>query len=211
MTGYSRGVWLLAMSLSALAGFVDALGFIALGGFFISFMSGNSTRASVALTLGSEEAWLAFELIACFVLGVIGGALVAARFNNRARGVVLGFVAALLCLAAVLHGFGMSKAAIFVMTLAMGAENSVFLRNGEVSIGLTYMTGTLVKMGQKIAQAAVGGSRYEWLPYLMLWVGLMAGAIAGAALYPRLGLNALWIAAVWAAVLAVIAARSEGD
>lgn len=211
MTGYSRRVWVLAMCLSALAGFVDALGFIALGGFFVSFMSGNSTRASVALTLGSEDAWLAFGLIAVFVCGVIGGALVAARIRDRQRGVVLAFVAALLFIAALLHVLGAEKLAIAAMAFAMGAENSVFLRNGEVSIGLTYMTGTLVKMGQKIAQAATGGPRYEWLPYLTLWLGLMAGAIAGAALYPWLGLNALWIAAAWAAILAAVATQTESD
>lgn len=211
MTGYSRNIWLLAMCLSALAGFVDALGFIALGGFFISFMSGNSTRGSVALTLGSAEALLAFKLIAVFVLGVIGGALVAARFNDRARVAVLALVSVLLFVAATLHSVGHLDAAILVMTFAMGAENSVFLRNGEVSIGLTYMTGTLVKMGQKIAQAATGGPRSEWLPYLMLWLGMMAGAIAGAALYPTMGLNALWIAAVAAALLAIAAARMSGD
>lgn len=33
------------------------------------------------------------------------------------------------------------------MALAMGAENNVFERNGEVSIGVTYMTGSLVGSG----------------------------------------------------------------
>src|SRR3546814_4119801 len=35
----------------------------------------------------------------------------------------------------------------------MGAENGVFLRDREVSIGVTYMTGTLVRVGQKLAEA----------------------------------------------------------
>ncbi len=33
------------------------------------------------------------------------------------------------------------------MTLAMGAEDLIFERNGDVTIGVTYMTGTLVKFG----------------------------------------------------------------
>ena len=44
MVRYDRRVKLLAAGLSALAGFVDATGFIQMGGFFVSFMSGNTTR-----------------------------------------------------------------------------------------------------------------------------------------------------------------------
>ena len=32
-----------------------------------------------------------------------------------------------------------------LMVLAMAVENSVFLRDGEVGVSLTYMTGTLIK------------------------------------------------------------------
>ena len=39
----------LACALSALAGYVDGIGFIHLGGLFVSFMSGNSTRLGVSL------------------------------------------------------------------------------------------------------------------------------------------------------------------
>lgn len=65
------------------------------------------------------------------------------------------------------------------------------------------MTGTLVKIGQRVAGAIMGGDRLAWMPYLMLWIGLIAGACAGAALYPLLGARALWIAAVVAALLAL--------
>ncbi len=79
------------------------------------------------------------------------------------------------------------------MILAMGAENAVFQRDGEVSIGVTYMTGTLVKLGQRLAVTIIGGDRWGWVPYLMLWVGLVAGAVAGATLYAILGTGSLWI------------------
>ncbi|MFX6760099.1 DUF1275 family protein, partial [Acinetobacter baumannii] len=40
---------LLACALSGLAGFVDGIGFLHLGGLFVSFMSGNSTHLGVSL------------------------------------------------------------------------------------------------------------------------------------------------------------------
>ena len=60
-------------------------------------------------------------------------------------------MAGCLALAALPGRMGFSAAAIAAMALAMGAENAVFEREGEVHIGLTYMTGTLVKFGQRLA------------------------------------------------------------
>ncbi|MEC8456884.1 MAG: DUF1275 family protein, partial [Pseudomonadota bacterium] len=39
----------LALLLAGLAGYVDSLGFLHLGGVFVSFMSGNSTRLAANL------------------------------------------------------------------------------------------------------------------------------------------------------------------
>ncbi|HAL05769.1 MAG TPA: hypothetical protein DCP26_00205, partial [Brevundimonas sp.] len=46
----------LALLLAALAGYVDSLGFLHLGGVFVSFMSGNSTRLAVSLAEGRWQA-----------------------------------------------------------------------------------------------------------------------------------------------------------
>ena len=138
---------------------------------------------------------------------VIAGTLVA-RFGGLRRGrSVLILVAILLGAAALLGSHGAVIAAALLMAAAMGAENSVFEREGEVAIGLTYMTGTLVKLGQRVTAALLGGERFGWLPYLLLWIGLVAGAVAGALVHPRLGHGALWIAAAAAAVMAAIADR----
>ena len=75
MIRYPRRIRLLAACLSALAGYVDAVGFIKLGGFFVSFMSGNSTRLGVGLAQASPQALVAAGLIACFLVGVVSGSL----------------------------------------------------------------------------------------------------------------------------------------
>ncbi len=198
-----RRVRTLAYALSSLAGFVDAIGFIALGGFFVSFMSGNTTRAAVGIVERSSAGLVAAGLILIFVVGVVLGSLLGRAGKDRRKTALL-VVAALLSIAAALASLGFARAAIVAATLAMGAENTVFERDGEVQIGLTYMTGTLVKLGQRVAGALAGGERWAWIPYLLLWLGLLVGAVAGAAMYPLLGLQALWIAAVVAAALAFV-------
>jgi uncharacterized membrane protein YoaK (UPF0700 family) len=204
---YDRRVRLLAAGLSALAGYVDAVAFISLGGFFVSFMSGNTTRMAVGLAAGAAPAAIAGALIALFVLGVILGTL-AGRFTPWHRaGSVLALVTVLLGGAALCGAVHLLPGAAAAMALAMGAENAVFEREGEVHIGLTYMTGTLVKLGQHLATALTGGPGLGWTPYLLLWLGLASGAVLGAIVYPVLGLAALWLAAAAAGLCAVIAVR----
>ncbi|NBO19441.1 MAG: DUF1275 domain-containing protein, partial [Proteobacteria bacterium] len=99
------------------------------------------------------------------------------------------------------QALGWGFCAIACMTLAMGAENAVFQRGGEVTIALTYMTGTLVKVGQRLADALLGGPKFAWAPYLLLWLGLILGGVAGTLLFHALGLRSLWVAAAWAASL----------
>ena len=205
MTRYDKRVQALAVGLSALAGYVDALGFIQLGGFFVSFMSGNSTRLGVGLINRAHNAAIASGLIGLFVIGVIVGSLVGRRAGSHRRAVVLILVGTTLAIAAVLNATGAASAAIVLMVIAMGAENAVFERDGEVHIGLTYMTGTLVKFGQRLADALTGGARFAWGPYLFLWLGLVGGAVVGAATYPHLGLGGLWFAAGLALLLAIAA------
>jgi uncharacterized membrane protein YoaK (UPF0700 family) len=211
MTRYDKRIWLLAAALSALAGYVDAIGFIELGGFFVSFMSGNSTRLGVGLVETIAAAGLAASLVAGFVLGVIAGALIACRTRRHRGAIVLTFVTMLLAGAAALGEFGLQASAVLLMAAAMGAENAIFEREGEVSIGLTYMTGTLVKLGQRAAATLLGGAPWEWLPYLLLWIGLVAGVALGAAAYAAFGFQALWGAAAAAALFVPITGRLVRD
>jgi len=206
MIRYDRRVIALAICLSGLAGYVDALGFLKLNGFFVSFMSGNSTRLAVGLARGWPAAATAAGLIAVFVVGVVLGSLLGHAARTRRRPAVLSGVAFLLALAAGLNALGAPRVAVVAMGLAMGAENAVFEEDGEVRIGLTYMTGTLVKVGQRLATALRGGPALAWTPYLGLWAGLVIGGLLGAISYPHLGLGALWIAAAVAAMLAGAAA-----
>lgn len=194
----------LALLLAGLAGYVDSLGFLHLGGVFVSFMSGNTTRMAVSLAEGRWGA--ALEVAAILILFVVGamiGALIAGAQGPRSRSRVLALEAVLLAGAAAAAGAGAAPLAIGLMVLAMAVENSVFLRDGEVGVSLTYMTGTLVKTGHALAAAVRGGDPFDFRPYLVLWAGLCGGAVLGALVYHGLGLIALWPAAGFALMLAL--------
>ena len=200
----------MAVLLAALAGYVDSLGFLQLGGLFVSFMSGNSTRMAVGVSMGDwRTVGVAAAILILFVLGAALGALVAGGEGMRSRSRVLLLEAALLAGAALAVPLGLTPLAVGLMVLAMGIENAVFLRDGEVGVGLTYMTGALVKLGQALAGAVRGGRRAAFAPYLLLWAGLFGGAVVGAFSYGALGLHALWPAAALAAGLAVFARVSR--
>lgn len=210
MKDYSRKGVMLAATLSALAGYVDAVGFMTLGGFFVSFMSGNSTRLGVGLALGEwDQAAIAFGLIALFVVGVVAGATVARRFGEERRSAVLAVEAVLLLIGAGLCTAGWRELGMVAVVMAMGVENAVFQRQGDVGVGLTYMTGTLVRMGQRIATALHGGARWDWVPFLMLWLGLATGGAIGSVSFLRFDVLALWPAFGVVAVLALLVAGAE--
>ena len=200
----------LAAGLSALAGYVDAIGFLTLGGFFVSFMSGNSTRFGVAVAMGQWDlAATALGLIGLFVVGVVLGSTAARRAGEERKSVVLALEAALLALGAGLLSAGRPLLGMVLVVLAMGVENTVFQKGGDVRVGLTYMTGTLVRVGQRIATALHGGARWDWVPFLLLWIGLAAGGSLGALMFLRLGVTALWAAAAVVAGLALLSLLDE--
>ena len=201
MRRHPRADWWLAAALAMLAGCVDAIGFLRAGGMFVSFMSGNTTRLAVDAVARQAAAFTAAGLILGFLAGVVVGAVIAQAAGRWQRPAVIAATALLLALAAALSGWPL---AVVLLAVAMGVLNAVFERGGEVSIGVTYMTGTLVKLGQNLSAALMGPApRAAWVPYLLLWSGLAAGAVAGAAAYGRYGTAMLWVAAGAAALLAL--------
>ncbi|RYY37500.1 MAG: DUF1275 domain-containing protein [Sphingomonadales bacterium] len=169
----------IAICLAALAGFVDALAFTSLGGFFASFMSGNSTRLGVGLGSGSlGEAWTALALVMSFVSGVIVASVVARRYADHPRESIMVVVTALLIAAAAVATLHPGPLVLIFLAMAMGCENGVFNRDGAPGFGVTYLTGSLVRLGQKAANALMGdGDRWGWVPYLALWLGFVAGVV----------------------------------
>jgi uncharacterized membrane protein YoaK (UPF0700 family) len=175
--------------LAALAGIVDAIGFMRLGHLFVSYMSGNSTQMALAagrLRLGEADAILA--LIGLFVLGAAGGQLLAHLTGRWHLAAVLAAVLVLLAAAAALG------TAPKPMVLAMGALNAAMHRAGNVSVSLTFVTGTLVRFGQGLGDLLVGRpGGWMWVHQAVPWLGLVGGAALAGALYVRIGSAVDWV------------------
>ena len=188
-----------AICLAALAGFVDALAFTSLGGFFASFMSGNSTRLGVSLgTAGWGNALVAGGLILSFVSGVIVASVIVRAQPGR-RSAVVALTTLLLAAAALLANQGLSTSAGLAMAAAMGGVHLMLLREAASLAGLTAL---LTQAAARLADALMGGEdRTGWLGPLLLWGGFVAGAALGAAAGLRLGAPAIGIAAAAGAAL----------
>lgn len=189
----ARLSWLLA----AVAGMVGAAAFLDSDGYFVTFMTGNTERAVLQGFDTTTErgvigptAMNAAILIVAFVTGVTVAMYLRRRFwKNHPHGTTVLTTFGLLIAGITdltLNGFddhNVTYVPIVIVAFSVGALNAAFVKNGEVSIPLSYVTGTLVKLGQGIERHLHGGgTMYDWLGYTLLYLGFIAGAVLGGTL-----------------------------
>ncbi|MET3925171.1 YoaK family protein [Devosia sp. 2618] len=185
--------------LTAAAGFADVVGFIELGGHFVSFMSGNTTQLGDALL---QSNWTAIilpaSLIALFFIGSTLGALAAIAAGPRwAAATTTAIVLASLAMTVVLAAFGAPPDQFMLMLAAgAGAQNAILPSTGSVRLGITFVTGTLFAAGQDLARAMRGlAPPWRWAQHLLVWASLLVGAIVGGLAYSFVGIYALLLPA----------------
>jgi uncharacterized membrane protein YoaK (UPF0700 family) len=193
------GTFSFVLALVALAGYVDAVGYLRFAGLFVSFMSGNTTSLGVAIASGSGG--LVGELagvIGLFVAGVVGGNLLHRRAGSWGNKLLLFVITALLLLA-----YAGPAVAIAAPVLAMGVLNASVYQVGRVKVSLTFVTGTLVRFGMGLADWLSGQApAHDWLWPMALWLAFLGGALGGAVAQLLLGPGALLLAAGLSLVLA---------
>jgi uncharacterized membrane protein YoaK (UPF0700 family) len=196
----------LATFLLAIAGFVDAVGFLTLGHLFVSFASGNSTQFAIGVGVGGvpwSKASAGGSLVGFFVAGVVGGKMLAIAAKDWRRPAILIAEAVLLGAAALVPLSG--PRAAFLMAAAMGGQNAVLHKAGRTRTALTYVTGTLVNLGERVAEAVCrAGPATAWVPYLVLWVGIICGGALGAIAYAGWGIRALLVPTAGVVILAAV-------
>jgi uncharacterized membrane protein YoaK (UPF0700 family) len=192
---------LLAVCLTMTAGYVDGYGLLVLGT-YVSFMSGNTTMTGVMIGKGSLLAALSPAIaVLSFVAGSFAANLVIHSPLRHAHCALLGLIAAIISLG--LANDGMNKyAEIAILALAMGMVNPALSRIGAEAISLTFMTGTLNRIGSHLALALLAspapGSEGPWDTHLYragwiawLWASFIGGAILSGFLMSFIGAFAL--------------------
>jgi len=200
----------LGLLLTACAGAVDAIGFIELGGFYTSFMSGNTTQLGTS-AVGAELMLLPLGLVAMFFLGSFAGSLLALHSTRWGPSLVLVFVMASIGLTlAMMFGGIPAGSAMLVLAAGSGAQNATLPFSGGARLGTTFVSGTLFAAGQDLAGAITGRApRWRWLQHLQVWAALLMGAVLGAAAYAAFGVLSLLVpATVYALMLVGFAIRS---
>jgi uncharacterized membrane protein YoaK (UPF0700 family) len=176
------------MCLALTAGYLDGYGLLVLGT-YVSFMSGNTTMTGVR----TGQADLSLVVlpgiaIASFLPGSFVGNVVAQSGLRHARRVLFGLVAALLIIALQLQNTGtFNYVTIAALSFGMGLVNPALSQIGSEAVSLTFVTGTLNRIGNHLAlalrRAPVPASEGPWDTHLyrarigaLLWAAFMCGA-----------------------------------
>jgi uncharacterized membrane protein YoaK (UPF0700 family) len=164
----TRAKAILALALTAVGGFVDAVGYIALFLIYTANMSGNSVH--VGMYLGQRN-WAEAVRFVCAIASYFVGLLatrvaieIAGRAGHkRIASFTLGVEAALLAIFAhatpVMH-FGRMQdlhsaahfALIALLAFAMGVQTATLTRVGALTIYTTFVTGTLTKLTESLTR-----------------------------------------------------------
>ncbi|AGC60426.1 putative transmembrane protein [Mycobacterium liflandii 128FXT] len=179
----ARLCWVLAV----LAGVLGATAFTHSAGYFVTFMTGNAQRA--VLGYFRDDVWLSVTaglLLVCFLVGVVVASVCKRHFwvdHPHGPTVLTTFsLVAATALDIVIGGWEGSQLdflPIMLVVFGVGSLNTSFVKDGEVSVPLSYVTGTLVKMGQGIERHIAGGQAADWLGYFMLLASFILGATVG--------------------------------
>ena len=191
----------IAAVLAMVAGYVDAYGYLTYNT-YLSFMSGNTTQAGIRTEAGNLASALPMLLaILFFIIGVAAGTLIVQSRTHQSRRMGLGLVAVLfVSVIAVTELRRLISVAIglpiVVLTFAMGILNTSLSHVGAESVSLTFVTGTLTKIGNHLAlafarvplaDAREPGDTHSRRALLLggLWSAFFSGALLAAAMTPH--------------------------
>ena len=214
---HDRREMVLGTLLAAVAGATGAAAWLYTSGWYVTFMTGNSERMVLELFTGKPGVALAAgATVLCFVLGVMAGMFARLRLWTKARHgatvVTAGATVAACACDLVLVSDGRVIGAVPVLCLAfgLGALNTSFSRRGEGVMPMSYMHGTLVKIGQGLSMHLAGIGRWRWVAQLVTYLGFLAGAGLGGLAFSSSGAhNALILLALGAVAVTLVTWRLD--
>ena len=152
----TRVEWAVAAFLALIAGYLDGYGLLVLGT-YVSFMSGNTTITGLRSGQDNFHAALPSAIaIVFFVTGSFLGNLFTQSRLRHSHRLIFGVIAILLATVAGLELCGPRNVPyeIALLSLAMGMMNPALSKVGAEAVSLTFVTGTLNRIGGHLAAAA---------------------------------------------------------
>ena len=185
-----------AVALAAIAGSVDAIGYLLLAKIFTSHMSGNTVAMAMPLaTRNWAEGWRHLEPLVAFFLGVTLG-FVAVDLLAQAKAsrlfAMIACAETTLLIAFLLVSHPAPQWAVVFPAAALGAQNALLRRVGHRSIRTTFITGMLTDCARGLVETircAIAHDRAGTKEHLReftlhggIWFSFAVGSVAGAGL-----------------------------
>jgi uncharacterized membrane protein YoaK (UPF0700 family) len=189
-----------AALLAGIAGYVDAISYIHLGGAFAANMTGNLVEIGIRGATGDwrRAAWC-LSLVVAFLLGIVASRLLL-RAHRSPR-------TALLIESAVIAAAGtgvLGVAAIPLLAAAMALQNEA-ATHGIVAVNVAFITGDIQRLGERLVAETVPGqrARRDGQPRLILailvcyasgaGIGTLASDLGAPALFCPAGVLAMTV------------------
>ncbi len=172
---------IVAFAFSLISGFVDVLGFLVLGGFFLSFMSGNSTKLGWYLArLDFPTALEYLVVIASFIFGAFLGDLIATKIKKDVIFIVLFSELFLFIVALLLSYLNLRWTYILPFTIAMGLQNTAQVSVNNTVIGKSFVSGMLYTLGVSLSRLVQGKGNWKDPSLVVIsWLCFISGSIIG--------------------------------
>jgi uncharacterized membrane protein YoaK (UPF0700 family) len=186
-----RWAWFGGGLLSAIAGMINAVGYMGFRHEAITHLTGTSTLLGISLAGGdSSEALHWAAVIAAFVFGsMLSGFMIGDRVLKLGRpyGLALALESVLLFAAVPLLDI-QSALGLYFASIACGLQNGMASSYSGAVLRTTHVSGSLTDIGIALG-LMMRGKHYDPVRLrlcLMLTAGFLAGSVGGGILYPHL-------------------------
>ncbi len=200
--------WIGGASLAAIAGMVNAVGFLGSGHQAVTHLSGTTTLLSVALEEFAVPAVLHLcGILLAFLAGAILSGFIIRRQTlklGRRYGAALAIEGCLLFVAALLLRRDHMSGAWFAASAA-GLQNAMATTYSGAILRTTHVTGIVTDIGSSLGHA-LRGLEVDWpclRLYLLVLAGFLSGGVVGALLFRLHGTDALFYPAGLTLVVAL--------
>lgn len=200
----------IAILLTFVAGYVDAVGFLRLSGVYTANMSGNSIAVGMHFARSDWPTVLERILpIGCYVASLFVTRLCVdlALIRGFRRIAAISFLAETVFLILFVNSTGLNSGIAFA-AIAMGTQAATITRFNGVTLHTAFVTGSLIRLAETSSEWLIGqhdreqsGKNAIW--FLSAWLAYVAGAAGGAAVFAQAGLRAAIFACLVLGGLAV--------